>query len=164
MAFDIYLDDKLKVVVGRDDECEVLIEDSEASRHHCRIELTPAGFALTDLDSSNGTSVNGRPVQRHPMRDGDVITIGECRITFHDPDEAARLAAAAASGLVPGRPIPVDPDDRAGDDGEGDGASGIAGDDPTGEAADRKGSARRRAAGSGRNRAAGNANTRKRRR
>jgi pSer/pThr/pTyr-binding forkhead associated (FHA) protein len=131
MAFDIYLDDKLRVIVGRNDDCDVLIEDGDASRNHCRIELTPGGFVLTDLESSNGTTVNGRPVTSHPMRDGDEIGIGECRIKFHDPDEAERLAAAAAAGIVPGASAeePEEPEKRS--DGK-------------------KRSGRRRAAGSGR--------------
>lgn len=132
MAFDVYLDDKLKVMVGRDDACDVLIEDGDASRNHCRIELTPAGFLLTDLESSNGTTVNGRAVTTHPMRDGDEIGIGECRIKFHDPDEAERLAAA---GLAAGAPAEDAPADEA----------------PAKRADGKKRSGRRRAAGSGRN-------------
>jgi len=150
MSFDIYLDDKLKVHVGRADDCDVLIEDDEASRNHCRIELTPGGFVLTDLDSSNGTAVNGRPVTQHPMRDGDEIAIGDCRIKFHDPDEPERLAAAAAAGILPGAPLPAEP-------GPEDGPA------PPGKKAAKKKSGRRRAAGgSGRNRTAGPTTRRRR--
>ncbi len=156
MAFDIYLDDKLKVIVGRDDSCDVLIEDSEASRNHCRIELTPAGFVLSDLGSSNGTMVNGRPVTEHPMRDGDEVAIGVCRIKFHDPDEAERLAAAAAARFITGVALPTEEPPP-------DGGAGV---EPTpGTPATKKRSGRRRAAGgSGRNRAEGGTPPRRRRR
>jgi predicted component of type VI protein secretion system len=156
MAFDIYLDDKLKVIVGRDDVCDVLIEESEASRQHCRIELTPAGFLLTDLGSSNGTEVNGRPVTEHPMRNGDEVAIGACRIKFHDPNEAERLAAAAAAGFLPGVALPTEDSPPADADSPAD---------APGKTPAKKRSGRRRAAGgSGRSRAEGGGPPRRRRR
>jgi len=99
--FDVYLDDKLRVRVGRADECEITLEDTQASRLHAEVTLTDAGFVLQDRDSANGTAVNGRPVKQHPLRDGDEIRIGAARMRFSDPDQAERLRQAAANGAVP---------------------------------------------------------------
>jgi pSer/pThr/pTyr-binding forkhead associated (FHA) protein len=44
-----------------------------------------AGWAIQDLDSTNGTLVNGEPVTRGRLSDGDVIEIGVTRLVFHEP-------------------------------------------------------------------------------
>jgi predicted component of type VI protein secretion system len=106
VEFDVYLDDKLRVRIGRADECELRIEDPQASRVHAQLTLTESGFLLQDHGSANGTSVNGRPVKRHPLRDGDTIAIGAARMVFRDPDQATRLQHAAASGALP---VPAEP-------------------------------------------------------
>ena len=53
-----------------------------ASRQHARIVRTESGFVLTDLGSTNGTMVNGEPIQEHVLEHGDRITIGETDLEF----------------------------------------------------------------------------------
>jgi pSer/pThr/pTyr-binding forkhead associated (FHA) protein len=43
------------------------------------------GWAIVDLGSTNGTRVNGEPVERRRLRDGDVIEIGLVRLVYHEP-------------------------------------------------------------------------------
>jgi hypothetical protein len=63
--------------IGRRD-CDVVIADREVSRRHAVIRATVQGFVLEDLDSSNGTFVNGRRIAApHPLTEGDEVQFGD---------------------------------------------------------------------------------------
>ena len=83
--------------VGRDSSNTVRLADSLLSRRHCRIERGGEGFLLTDLESLNGTFVNGRPVRECLLAEGDQIAVGESRFVFVT---GAEVPAAAASNPV----------------------------------------------------------------
>ncbi|MCO4763551.1 MAG: GGDEF domain-containing protein [Myxococcales bacterium] len=68
------------VVLGRLPECEIQLSDDGVSRMHARIELGPLGFDVVDLESTNGTFVNGHPVSRCPVRDGDKVQCGSTAV------------------------------------------------------------------------------------
>jgi len=68
--------------VGRDSTNLLRLADSLLSRRHCRITREGEDFLLTDLDSLNGTFVNGRPVREHTLGDGDQIVVGKSRLIF----------------------------------------------------------------------------------
>jgi Nif-specific regulatory protein len=68
--------------VGRDSTNRVRLADSLLSRRHCRVTRAGGQFLLTDLESLNGTFVNGRPVREHVLADGDRIDVGESRLVF----------------------------------------------------------------------------------
>jgi two-component system response regulator GlrR len=89
-----------RAVVGTHDGTDLRLTDRAVSRFHCELEITPAGVVLADLGSRNGTTVDGVPVLRAPLRDGAAITIGTSTLTF-------RLAAEHAE-------IPLAPTDRFG--------------------------------------------------
>jgi hypothetical protein len=64
------------VIVGRDDSCNVVIQDRQVSRYHARFITLPQGVQLEDLGSKNGTHINGQEVMEPIMlQDGDVIQI-----------------------------------------------------------------------------------------
>ncbi|MGL6278543.1 MAG: FhaA domain-containing protein [Gaiella sp.] len=72
-----------RVVLGRSRECDVQLDDANASRRHCEIAQDgAASWSITDLGSTNGTEVNGRRVDRAPLADGDRITVGGTVIVF----------------------------------------------------------------------------------
>jgi len=73
---------KPSITIGRLPECDVVVDDAGASRQHARIRRTEGGFVLTDLGSTNGTMVNGQPIQEHVLEHGDRITIGETELEF----------------------------------------------------------------------------------
>jgi hypothetical protein len=73
---------KPSVTIGRLPECDVVVDDAGVSRQHARIRRTDGGFVLTDLGSTNGTMVNGEPIQEHVLEHGDRITIGETELEF----------------------------------------------------------------------------------
>jgi pSer/pThr/pTyr-binding forkhead associated (FHA) protein len=68
--------------IGRDPQAEVPIDDQAASRHHARIERRGDDFVIVDLESRNGTLVNGEKVKEHTLADGDRIRIGGKEFTF----------------------------------------------------------------------------------
>jgi hypothetical protein len=71
------------LVIGRRTSSGLTLPDVEVSRQHAQIEPDTAGFSLHDLDSMNGTAVNGRRITgRHLLRDGDVIEVGHTRLRF----------------------------------------------------------------------------------
>lgn len=73
------------LTVGRLPDCELVVDDPSVSKHHARLTWSEAtGQAtVTDLSSSNGTLVNGRPAQGPvPMNDGDEVAFGEARFCF----------------------------------------------------------------------------------
>jgi pSer/pThr/pTyr-binding forkhead associated (FHA) protein len=63
-------------LVGRDALCDIVIPDRQVSRHHTRLTPTDKGILIEDLDSKNGTHVNGRQlVEGALLQDGDSIEI-----------------------------------------------------------------------------------------
>src|SRR5689334_1813571 len=74
------------VVLGRGRKADIVVDDPSASRQHARIELHGRDWQLNDLESANGTHLNGRPISRPTtIRSGDLIGIGG--LTFrYEPD------------------------------------------------------------------------------
>jgi pSer/pThr/pTyr-binding forkhead associated (FHA) protein len=94
----------LGTTIGRDPTNDVILhEDKMVSRSHAEIVLRNEQWYLVDLGSRNGTLVNGRAAQQHPLRDGDVIGIGSSRFEFvlesdpHDTEAAAVVIHDASS-------------------------------------------------------------------
>jgi len=77
--------------LGRSSRCDVLVPDPRASRRHAEIHWDGEGSSLRDLESTNGTLLNSRPVRApQPLRDGDEIAIGSTILTFRDPEATLR--------------------------------------------------------------------------
>jgi predicted component of type VI protein secretion system len=95
------------VLIGRAQDCDVRIRDIRLSRHHCRIEPTRSGgWTVIDLQSRNGTHVDGRKVTRHGLHDGDALLIGNAIVRFH----IGRMTPVAARPASPrGDARPLDP-------------------------------------------------------
>ena len=68
--------------VGRDSTNHLCLHDRAVSRRHFSISETDAAFHLVDLDSHNGTFVNGIPVRRKLLGHGDTIRVGHCELVF----------------------------------------------------------------------------------
>jgi pSer/pThr/pTyr-binding forkhead associated (FHA) protein len=69
------------VIVGRARDVDFRINDPDVSRRHAAIFWSEGGVMIEDLGSTNGTMVNGYPVSSTLVRSGDVIVIGDCKIT-----------------------------------------------------------------------------------
>lgn len=70
------------VALGRAPECDIPLDDEEASRRHAEVIPTSEGYRLVDLGSTNGTTVNNVAIQEHELEDGDEIAIGTTIIRF----------------------------------------------------------------------------------
>lgn len=71
------------IVLGRGSDCEIRLEDSAVSRHHAEIVWQYVQFQVRDLDSANGTFVNGQQVRSAPLRDGDLLEAGLVQLRYH---------------------------------------------------------------------------------
>ena len=90
--------------LGRAQECAVWTpSDTMVSAQHAKVVRLPTGYVLIDLESTNGTYLNGRRIQRAPLADGDAIGLGsggpEIRVQVLSPDRAA--VASAATVVIP---------------------------------------------------------------
>ncbi|MCE5203783.1 MAG: DUF3662 and FHA domain-containing protein [Coriobacteriales bacterium] len=74
-----------QVIVGRLADCEICLHDSNVSRRHAAFIRIPDGWAIEDLDSTNGTRLNGLSVTRARLHDGDVVEVGLTRLVYHEP-------------------------------------------------------------------------------
>ena len=74
-------------LIGRSAECQVLLKDAKVSRRHCMIHRQGAlEFWLVDLQSANGTRLNGRRIsQASRLRHGDTIELAGYQFRFHQP-------------------------------------------------------------------------------
>jgi hypothetical protein len=80
--------------LGRAVENEIVLATKRASREHARILREGRKVFLEDLQSTNGSFLNGeRVLGRALLRDGDELTIGDIHFTFYDPDTTSRETA-----------------------------------------------------------------------
>ena len=90
--------------MGRSPENTIFIPDGRCSRYHARVTSDGTTHTVTDLGSSNGTQVNGSPLQKGaplPLGDGDYITIGSTRLVFHVGVSRRSVAAGVAESVPP---------------------------------------------------------------
>jgi probable phosphoglycerate mutase len=83
--------------IGRDASCDLAIADMTVSRLHAQLERTPDGWLLSDLESTNGTRVNGWRVRgKIPVRAGDLVSFGNLEVIFSRGDDVPLFAAGPA--------------------------------------------------------------------
>ena len=71
------------ITIGRLPECMIAINDSNISRNHAEIRAGVSTFVVVDLNSTNGTLVNGtRIIGQHNLADGDIISFGSTHVRF----------------------------------------------------------------------------------
>ena len=70
------------VVLGRSKDSDIRVEDANVSRRHAELRREGADWWLVDLDSTNGTELNGRRVSRSKLTDGDTIRLGATDLAF----------------------------------------------------------------------------------
>jgi pSer/pThr/pTyr-binding forkhead associated (FHA) protein len=70
------------MTIGRKLDNDIRLEDTTVSSHHARILQKDAGVFIEDCDSTNGTLVNGIPVQDRKLKDGDIVVIGKYTLSF----------------------------------------------------------------------------------
>lgn len=69
-------------ILGRGTDCDLRLVDQGVSRHHAEIRVEDGEVVLVDLDSTNGTFVNGQPIRRVSLTDGTRVTLGRTTLVF----------------------------------------------------------------------------------
>ncbi len=78
------IEDK-EIVLGRSNDCDVILSTEEISRHHAKIFIKEGAYIIADLKSLNGTYVNRQRIVEHKLKHLDEIWLGsKCRIVFRD--------------------------------------------------------------------------------
>ncbi len=89
------------VIIGRSDECDIVIDSRNVSRQHTRIsETSPGEWMVEDLGSRNGTFVNGERVKSSPISRADVIEIGPASLSFSSLTEQATVHAVDEPNII----------------------------------------------------------------
>jgi len=70
------------VTIGRQAECDVVLEDTNVSRRHAEVRRQGEDYVFVDLGSTNGSKVNGTRVKQQALTDGDEITLGKTLLRF----------------------------------------------------------------------------------
>ncbi len=99
-----------RTVVGRDPDAAIHIDDVAVSWNHLEIENRGGVLMATDLDSRNGSAINGEPLDKpRRLRDGDTLIVAGYRLEVSDPvpGRAGGTVAAAAPS------IPLSEEERA---------------------------------------------------
>lgn len=89
------------VALGRDITNDIVINDPEVSRHHCRLQRTPTGYTFEDLGSTNGSFINGqRLTASRPLMNGDMIGLGETVTLVFEGGAVQPPAPAQAETMI----------------------------------------------------------------
>ncbi|MFW9804566.1 MAG: FHA domain-containing protein [Candidatus Thorarchaeota archaeon] len=95
---------KLKTRLGRERDNELVLTDPRVSRYHTLIELVGGQWIIRDLESANGTFVNGQRIDEgHPLSPDDRITVGDTELVF----QPSRVSSSTGAPLPPSRPRPA---------------------------------------------------------
>jgi len=79
-----------EIVLGRNPTNNIFIRDKNVSREHCQIVVTQGSCVLTDLQSTNGTFVNGERVTQRELKAQDEIRIGTTLLQLEEVDSLGR--------------------------------------------------------------------------
>ena len=80
-----YIPQNKELIIGRKKECNIYLNDELVSRNHARIIFSGGNVKMTDLGSTNGTSINGQNIKEKVLEDGDEIVIGFSVFQFYIP-------------------------------------------------------------------------------
>jgi two-component system, NtrC family, response regulator GlrR len=85
-----------RMVIGTHNSADMVLKDPTVSRFHCDITLTAKAVLIRDLDSSNGTLVDGVAIQQAFLRGGSVLTLGRTQVRFDTGGEPVRVPLGKA--------------------------------------------------------------------
>jgi pSer/pThr/pTyr-binding forkhead associated (FHA) protein len=83
----VYRNMSIPVTVGREEGNAIRLNDERVSRFHAKVQTEDGDIILTDLESTNGTRVNGSAVQIRRLRPGDQVSIGRTLLLFGTMEE-----------------------------------------------------------------------------
>jgi len=83
----VFRDVATPLTIGREEDNDVQLNDERISRFHVKIQENSGRIILTDLESTNGTRVNGHPVRLRVLQPGDLIMVGRSVLLMGGPEE-----------------------------------------------------------------------------
>ncbi|UCD57094.1 MAG: FHA domain-containing protein [Candidatus Hydrogenedentota bacterium] len=91
--------DREKMIIGRADDCDIPIDNLAVSRHHAIIEKKEGIFTINDLDSNNGTFVNGQRIHEPTILNfGDEIGVGKHVLVFDSHSKKTKPVQVSPPG------------------------------------------------------------------
>ena len=87
----LYCDLLTPISIGREEDNDIRLNDDRVSRFHAKIQDDAGRVIMTDLDSTNGTRINGHPVRMRVLQLGDQILFGRCLMVYGSPEQLASL-------------------------------------------------------------------------
>jgi len=98
----VFEDIPTPVTIGREEGNTIQLNDERVSRFHLKIQEDRDKVVLTDLESTNGTKVNGEDVQLRILRYGDLLTVGRSVLLFGSREQIAQRLAALRGSEIEG--------------------------------------------------------------
>ncbi len=96
----VYRSMPMPVTIGREEGNAVRLNDERVSRYHAKIQTEDGDVILTDLDSTNGTRVNGATIQIRRLRPGDQVSIGRTLLLYGTMEEIEARRSGRAAPVV----------------------------------------------------------------
>ena len=110
----VFADLPTPVSIGREEGNSIQLNDERVSRFHVKIQDDQDKVILTDLESTNGTKVNGEDIHLRILRYGDMISVGRSVLLFGSREQIAeRLAQMRGGEVAPERTVEADADAEA---------------------------------------------------
>ncbi len=70
------------IIIGRSPASDIVVKEAKVSRRHAEIQVIGGKYVLVDLESSNGTFVNGKKISEHTLQSDDEVSVGSSKIVF----------------------------------------------------------------------------------
>jgi DNA-binding NtrC family response regulator len=89
-----------EVSIGAMDDNDVVLPEEAVSRYHCKIVQDDSAYVLVDLDSTNGTFINGVRIREGFLRPGCTVEVGQRKLVFNAREERVEITPSAADRCV----------------------------------------------------------------
>ena len=82
-----------EITIGRSDERTICLKDPTVSTLHCKVTRTETGFSIVDAGSTNGTKINGKPLEgEYELHSGDTVRIGAFELLYDTEDKTMTMS------------------------------------------------------------------------
>lgn len=99
--------DKPSITVGRKPDNDIPLDNAAVSGHHCKFYEAGGGWYVEDLNSTNGTFVNGKKTLKAGLKNGDIVAVVKYSLVYTDPVAAGAQPGAAEAELPAQKPKPA---------------------------------------------------------